>query len=359
MKSQHWKTILNLLLIVFILAGCSSQTVVENTSEKEKLVQVQTVKEDTLPVLLKYTGMTSSGEMRKYSFKVPGKLTEINVEKGSAVSSGQKLAAVATSELELGVQASKLKVQKAEKAYTEAKDNYARLEQLFQAGALAQADLNKAKLDLDIKEASYNEAQIDLQMNQNSLNDANLYSDLDGYVVDVLFKKSEIIAAGYPVVVVRTAEQKVTVGISQNDVKKIAVGTVAQIELDGMAITGKVTRIEAVPDPQSRTYNTEIALVKAFPSDKFYLGATTQVKFELGGVSGIWIPLACVLNDGEDYVYEVQDNHAVKKNITLMDTQGFNVRVEGLKPGEQLVITGMKALKEGDKALLQSEGESK
>jgi RND family efflux transporter MFP subunit len=359
MKSQLWKTILNLLVLVLILAGCSGQTVVENTSAKEKLVQVQTIKEDTLPLLLKYTGMTSAREMRKYSFKVPGKLSEINVEKGSAVSSGQKLAAVATSELELGVQASQLAVQKAEKAYTEAKDNYARLEQLFQAGALAQADLDKAKLDLDVKEASYNEAKVDLQAKQISLNDAQLYSDLDGYVVDVLYKKSEIIAAGYPVVVVRTAEQMVTVGLSQNDVKKIVVGTAAQIELDGMAATGKVTRIDAVPDSQSRTYNTEITLTEAFPPDKFYLGETAKVMFELGGVKGIWIPLACVLNDGEDYVYVVEANRAAKKNITLIDTQGFNVRVEGLQPGEQLVITGMKALKEGDKVLLQSEGESK
>ncbi len=87
---------------------------------------------------------------------------------------------------------------------------------------------------MDVKEASYNEAKVDLQAKQISLNDAQLYSDLDGYVVDVLYKKSEIIAAGYPVVVVRTAEQMVTVGLSQNDVKKIVVGTAAQIELDGM-----------------------------------------------------------------------------------------------------------------------------
>lgn len=359
MNRVHWQIVLNFFLIVLLSAGCTKQTIEENTPEKEKLVQVQAIQENTIPVLLKYTGVTSPGEIRKYSFKVPGKLTEINVEKGSPVNSGQKLAAVATSELELGVQASQLKVQKAGKAYTEAKDNYARLEQLFQAGALAQADLNKAKLDLDVKEASCNEAKIDLQMTQNNLNDANLYSDINGYVVDVLYKKSEIIAAGYPVVVVRTDEQKVTVGLSQNDVKKITVGTAAQIEVDGMAAAGKVTRIESVPDTQSRTYNTEITLTEVLPFDRFYLGATAQVKFELGGVKGIWIPLACVLNDGEDYIFVVEDNRAVKKNITLIDVQGFNVRIEGLKPGEQLVTTGMKSLKEGAKVLLQSEGESK
>lgn len=358
MKKGRWILIFYLMMVVLLSVGCAKQTVVEESAEKEKLVKVLEVKEDTLPIQLEYTGMTSSGEVKKYSFKVPGKLTEITVEKGSPVRSGQKLASVSTTELGLSLEATQLTVQKAEKAYTEASDNYTKLEKLFKAGALAEADLIKAKLDLDVKEASYNQAKIELQSKQIQLNDANLYADMDGYVVDVLFKESEIIDAGYPVIIVRAGEQKVTVGLSQNDVKKIEVGTVAQIEIDGSVTQGQVARIDALPDTQSRTYNTEILLSKPFPSDKFYLGATAQVQFEVGEAKGIWVPLASVLNDGEDYIYVIQDNRAIKKNIKLLDVQGFNARAEGLTPGEQIVTMGMKALKEGTKVQIQSEGES-
>lgn len=359
MKKYRCIFAINLMLILLFTGGCSKQAVVETSSVKEKLVKVQEIKEEILPVRLRYTGMTSSGEVKKYSFKVPGKLTEVNVIKGSAVYFGQKLASVSTTELELSAQASQFTVQKAEKAYIEAQDSYSKLEKLFQAGALAEADLNKVKLDLDVKEASYNQAKIELQSKQIQLNDANLYSDMDGYVVDVLFKESEIIAAGYPVIVIRAGEQKVIVGLSQNDIKKIKVGTVAQVKVDGLEAQGEVSRIDAVPDTQSRTYSTEILLSKPFPSDQFYLGATAKIEFELGGAKGIWVPLASVLNDGEDYIYVVKDNRAVKKNIKLLDVQGFNVRVEGLVSGEQLVTMGMKALKEGAKVQIQSEGEAK
>lgn len=359
MKKSRGIFALNLMLILLLTGGCAKQAVVEMSPIKEKIVKVQEIKEETLPVQLRYTGITSSGEIKKYSFKVPGKLSEINVKKGSPVYSGQKLASVSTAELELSAQASQLTVQKAEKAYLEAQDSYSKLEKLFQAGALAEADLNKTIFDRDVKEASYNQAKIELQAKQMQLNDAHLYSDMDGYVVDVLFKESEIIAAGYPVIVVRTGEQKVTVGLSQTDIKKIKVGTVARITVDGLGAQGEVSRVDTVPDPQSRTYSTEILLSESFPSDQFFLGATAETNFELGGAKGIWVPLASVLNDGEDYIYVVKDNRAVKKNIKLLDVQGFNVRVEGLVLGDQLVTMGMKALKEGTNVKIQSEGESK
>lgn len=351
--------ILNLLLIVFMSSGCAKQTVSETPPEKEKLVKIQTVKEDTLPVTLSYTGMTSSGEMKKYSFKIPGKLSEISIAKGSPVHTGQKLASVSTTELELSVQASQLTVEKARKAYTEALDSYSKLEKLFQAGALAETDLKKVKLDLDVKEASLNQAKIELQSKQIQLNDTELYSDMDGYVVEVLSKEGEIIAAGYPVIVIRSAEEKVSVGLSQNDVKKIEVGTVALVKVDGLEAKGVVTQVDVIPDTQSRTYNTEILLSNPFSPEKFYLGATAQVEFKLGVAKGIWVPLASVLNDGEDFIFVVKDNRAVKKNIKLLDVQGFNVRVDGLATGDELVTMGMKALKEGTKVQIQSEGESK
>lgn len=350
--------VLSLLPMIFLSTGCAQQTAGEVSQEKPKRVKVLEVKEDTLPVRLKYTGMTSSGEMKKYSFKVPGKLTEVKVEKGSPVQAGQTLATVSTTELSLDLEHSELTLQKAEKAYTEAKDTYAKLEKLFQAGALSEDDLTKAKLDLDVKEASYNQAKIGLESKKLQLNDAALTSDMDGYVVDVLNQEGEIIAAGYPVVVVRAGTQEVTVGLSQSDVSKIKVGTVAHVTLDGQETQGQVTRIDAVPDSQSRTYNTVITLSKPFPEDRYYLGATAQVEFELGGVKGIWVPLASVLNDGEDYVFVIEAGRAVKKNLKLLDVQSFNVRVEGLAPGDQLVTTGMKALKEGTKVQVQSEEDS-
>lgn len=353
-KRTTWVILASAIVLTLLLTGCTEEVML-TTPEKEKLVQVQDAKEEAYPIALRYTGLTSSGEITKYSFKIAGQLKDIAVEKGALVKRGQKLASLDTTEYGLVVQASQLNVTKAEKAYTEALDTYQKLEQLFAAGALPESDLIKVKLDLDVKEATLNQAKIELEAKQIQLNDAQLYATMDGYVVDILFQESEIIAAGYPVVVVRTPEQKVTVGLSQNDVQKVKVGDTVEVTMDGQKAPGKIVRLDPVPDTQTRTYTSEILITKPFPVDSFYLGATAEVKFAQGEAPGIWVPLACVLNDGDDYVFVVESDRAVKRNIKLLDVQGFNVRVEGLNPEEQYVISGMKTLKEGNKVKLQSE----
>jgi multidrug efflux pump subunit AcrA (membrane-fusion protein) len=182
---------------------------------------------------------------------------------------------------------------------------------------------------------------------------------MDGYVVDVLNKTGENIAAGYPVVVVRTGEQRVSVGLSQDDVKRVQAGTKAYVTVGGLEAQGEVVKIEAIPDAETRTYTTEILLTQPLDSEQFYLGATARVELEAGEAKGIWVPIASVLNDGEDYIFIVEENRALKKNIKLLDVQGFNVRIEGVSQGEQLVVTGMKSLKEGTPVRLQSEEEAK
>lgn len=345
------RTFLALLLTVSLLAvtGCSTAAQTDATPEPEQShpVSVLEIKEQSLPVELTYTGTLGTGEIRKLSFKVPGKLAKVYVHKGDHVTSGQKLAELNKTDLNYALEAAQITVQKAGLAYNEAKTGYTRLEQLAAAGGLAQSDLDKAKLDLDVKEATYRQAQIDAQAKESALKDTDLYSNMDGYVVDVLNHEGEVAAAGYPVVVLRQGQQLVNVGLSQEDVKKVKQGTAAAVSIESLKAAGKIKTIDPVPDAQSRTYNAEIALSEELPAQAYQIGATVKVAFAIGEKQGIWIPISSVLNDGEDYVFVVDNGRALKKNIRLLDHQGFNVRVEGLKPGDVLVTSGMKELKEG------------
>ena len=336
------------------LTGCSEEAAA-TSAEKEKLVQVQVAQEEAYPVQLSYTGLTTTGELRKYSFKISGKLQDLAVKKGDYVKAGQRLASLDTTEYGLALEASQLNADLAEKAYNDALDTYEKSKQLFEAGAISQSDLDKTKLNVDDKETTLKKARLDLEAKQIQFNDAQLYADMEGYVVEILFQKSEIVGAGYPVVVIRSPEQKVSVGLSQNDVYKVKVGDPVEVTVNGQTTKGKVERIDAVPDEQTRTYNAEILITEPYPAEDYFLGVTAEVKFSQGEASGIWVPLACILNDGEDYLFVVQEGRAAKRNITILDVQGFQVLIEGLEAGEQYVTSGMKSLKEGNKVKIQSE----
>jgi len=87
------------------LTGCSEEAAA-TSAEKEKLVQVQVAQEEAYPVQLSYTGLTTTGELRKYSFKISGKLQDLAVKKGDYVKAGQRLASLDTTEYGLALEAS-------------------------------------------------------------------------------------------------------------------------------------------------------------------------------------------------------------------------------------------------------------
>ncbi len=210
--------------------------------------------------------------------------------------------------------------------------------------------MDLARLDMEVKEASYHQAEVDYNYKRSMLNDAGLYADMDGYIVDTLNKDGEVIAAGYPVIVARSSHQVINVGLTQDDVQKVKKGTTAVIlagDDENKQVKGQVTLIDELPDAESRTYNAEISITADSEEYDFYLGSTSRVLLETGKVKGVWIPLSAIQNDGQDYVYIVQENRALRKNLKIIDTTDVSVRVEGLEKGEELVTAGMKNLTDG------------
>ncbi|SHI25950.1 efflux RND transporter periplasmic adaptor subunit [Desulfosporosinus lacus] len=344
--------LITLLLLPAFLIGCSSQPTVTTPMEVAKPVTVSSITEQSQSVQLEYLGIIGSGELKKYSFKVPGKLAHLNVHKGEAIHQGELLADLDQIDLSLALRNSQLNLTQAEQVYQDAQTQYTKYQELIKGGAMAQTDLDKAKLDMDVKGSNYQRAQVDLEAKQNALADTELYSDMAGYVTDILYKEGENLAAGYPVIVVRNQEQVIDVGLGQTDAAKVKPGTKAVVKVGDFTGEGEVTRIDQVPDTETRTYNTEIKLTKEIPPEAYFIGATASVSLASGAEKGIWIPISAVMNDGEDYVFLVQTDRAVKKNISLKNTQGFNVRVEGLNSGDILVTSGMKELSEGMKVTI-------
>jgi len=229
---------------------------------------------------------------------------------------------------------------------------YEKVQALAEIGAVSERDLDLAKLDREVKEADYRQAQVDYNFKLNMLNDAVLYADMDGYVVDILQKEGEIAAAGYPVIAARCSRQVVNIGLTQKDLSQVKKGTKAMIKSDDQTeilAGGEVTLIDQIPDRESRTYNAQISidLEENEEESQFYLGSTCRVFLDIGTVKGILIPLSCIQNDGQDYVYLKIEGRALRKNVDILAAEGSSVRVEGLEAGEELVIAGMKNLTEG------------
>lgn len=380
------------------LSGCSGKT---DTKAATKTYPVKTVglQEQSHPISLEYQGLTGGSEVRKLSFKSPAKISKIYVSKGQHVRKGDNLVDLDKTDLNFAMGAAKaqmdaakaqydkavngaqaedinraqIAVKNAEDNYNYCKDLYDKNVNLYQMQAVTKQQVDDLKIKLDNCESALNSAKETLNQLQNGtreedkqaalatvntakanydskvnlVQDASLTADEDGYIVDVLCKEGEMQSAGYPVILIRSEDQVVTVGLSDADVKKVKLGEKAEVKIDDATVDGEIMNIVQAADKQSGTYSAEIKILNPIDNSKFYVGQSVEVYINEGEKNGLWVPIASILNDGEDYVYVVEDGRAVRKNITLGNTNENEVCVDGLEAGDILVNEGMKNIKAG------------
>lgn len=391
------KMLLMFLLISVVLVSCTKETQEEEV--KVKPVQAVLLEERIEPIELSYSGRIYSEELKKMSFKSSGKISKVYIEKGQMIQQGDLLAELDTKDLEYSIKAAEhqmeaakaqyqkalngateeevrqteLNLKKAQDAYQYTLDQYEKMKELYEEEAVSKNTLDQTKLELDIKaselkqaEESYNQvingarkedkqallsqyeqAKTDYEYKKSLIQDSKITANIEGYVVDILYKEGEMVSAGYPVITVRNGQQVVKAGVTQKDVMQIDEKTNVKITIGDLEMKGAIHTIDEVPDEQTNTYTVEILLNDA-SEHKIPLGSYADVQFLLKEEKGIWIPITAVSSNGEDYVFTVNRDRAELKKVTIERTKGNLVKVNGLQTGDQLIIEGMERLLDGD-----------
>jgi RND family efflux transporter MFP subunit len=213
-------------------------------------------------------------------------------------------------------------------------------------------DVEVAEAEYNAAEASYEAAHSQTNITRTSYESVDeqieasyLYSDIDGYVLRLVAEEGEVSNPLVPALVIGSSDTVATIGISQNNIRKVKIGMDTRVLVGDLEFKGEVLSISKIPDQKSRTYETDIS----FPEDlfNFYIGESAVVEIIVGEQEGIWIPINIVQNDGQDYVYTIKDNRVIKKIITTSHIDNDYVMVNGLKIGDVLITNGMKGLKPG------------
>ena len=213
------------------------------------------------------------------------------------------------------------------------------------ANALKSLSNLKVSRDKDVAaaQATVNSAKTNSSITQKNINDTEIKATADGYVMELPYKKGEVIAAGYPVVVAKSKELVVTVGVSDKDYANVKLGQKALIN---GKISGTVETIAQYPDESTRTYAVDVAI----PNADLTIGETVNVKIVTGDATGCYVPINSVFNiDGVDYVYTVGNDSTVhRKQVILGAISGDSVEIQIDDPTAVVVTEGVKNLRESD-----------
>ncbi len=299
-RISRWATVT--VMCALLLTGCSG----DKGQEKKEVrsISVATVSEAAYTDTLNLSGNVTPVETANLSFKLSGKLKEVYVREGDFVEMGQKVAELGMEDYSLQVQVAQAQFRAADAQYATAKmqvdtdapskiaqakaqlvltqKTYNRVKALYEAQAVSQSDLDEISAKLAADSETYQQAlegknmavaQMEAAGAQKDqaaaaadkaardLSDTALNSPMGGVILKKIMNGGETAAAGYPVVVIgRTDEVYIEVGISDEQINEIKQGQKADVSVYGIetAFQGSVAEIGALADSNTRTFTVKI-----------------------------------------------------------------------------------------------------
>lgn len=348
MKIFTYKTfnIILLLFAIFAMLSCDNKKE-EQKAEQEFPVEVEVLRNKERVRQIEYFGIISS-RIINYSFLTPGRVKSIFVSKNQFVKKGTKLMQLETKGFNLALNAAKNQVRQAEGAYLEANNYYQNLDKAFKTGGVSGTDIEKAKLDRDVKYKDWEQSKINSNAKSEELKQATIIAQTDGIVSAILPKVGELIDAGAETIIIQGKGLFAETDLSQKDLEFIKNGTKAVVEIKNQRIEGEVSYISSLPDLQTFRHTVKIDF-QSNSSINASIGLTTKVYFETDSVKGIWIPIKYISNNGKDFVNLAENKRLRKRTIQIIDFSGDEVRVSGLKENDKLITKGAASIKEGYK----------
>jgi len=345
-----------IFMMLVLLIGCDKD-IVEVQPTIAKLVQVQEMTVESYRDYEVYVGYVKSTGLVKHAFEVEGKIESMLVAIGDYVEKDQLLATVDTEGYQYALDAARAELSsaqsqhmKAVESLTYAEDLFKDVEKLYKEGVSSKSEYDRVKLNVDIARSDVNsakglvnQAKTQVEVNEYLFEQTDLIASKSGIVVDVLNETGELVAAGYPVLVLRDELPVVSFGVSQEDLKHIAIDDSLEMNCDEKELSGHILSVNQIPDSTTQTYEIEAALEENLP-----LGAIVSVIIPTEKITGVKVPLSAIRSDGEDFVYVVEENHVVRKSISVLAIFNQEVIVSGLENDAKLIIEGIMGLSPGD-----------
>jgi HlyD family secretion protein len=303
--------------------------------------------------------------------RTAGRLQDVFVRLGDRVSRGQRIAKIEDFEIveqvkqaEAAQEVAAATIRQREADLQLALTNVERSRNLFQRQLLP-------KQTLDDNEARYQAAvaQIDLAKAQSTQSKARLdelritlantviVSPVNGFVSKRTVDPGAFVSQNAPVVdVVDISRVRLVVNVVERDLKELQAGANAKVEVDaypGEMFQGRIARVAPVLDPATRTAPIEIEIpnpdFRLKPGMYARVGITTDVKKDT-----LVVPVNAVADlGGRRGVFQHVNGVAIFRTVELGTEAGELVEVlGGLADGDQVITTGARALRDGDRIQL-------
>ena len=336
--------------IAAALCACGEDSA---TEAKGTPVTVERVIAHRIVEQIQATGELLAVEEASVAAEVGGRITELRVSEGAAVSKGDVVLEIDPERRELELANERALVAGARSEIAQERRERNRIQTLFESEAASQAQLDAASTRLRTAEAKLAAAEAKLGLAQLALRNASVAAPFDGLVARRFVSAGDHVAEGEKLFdLVALDPIEVEFHLAERDSARVAVGHTVEVRVTPYpdeVFHATVHVVSPRIDPATRTLRVK-ALVEN-PERKLRPGLFARADLgvaERERVAMVPEPALLQRSDGS-VVFVVRDgNRAERRAVKLgVFRDGLAEVVEGVEVGEQVIVRGSSRLVDG------------
>lgn len=319
----------------------AQKSIEEIQKEQGVPVEALTVEAGRFERWRRFSGELQGKEQAVLYANVPARVAKVAAVQGEAVGKGKliiRLDPLSATQSYAALSAARIQAD-------DAKRFYERMAPLYEAGAVAKEDFDRAKSSYDMARAALTDASGSM----------TLSSPITGTLTDVRVREGDRVDPLQTLAVVADLSgAKFVADVSQGDVEELRPGQTVAVCDDGVAIAdcgarGAISRVSLSADSSSRLFRVEAELPSMESPRLGTLRYARVLVHERDGA--LAVPIESVITrEGKTSVFVVEGDIAKRREVTIGKNDERRVEiVTGLSPGERVVVWGANRIADGAK----------
>ena len=311
----------------------STTTTEQGAQKAAPVVSVITAQAEDVDITNTFTSNVEPYATNNIVSQTAGRIVSIKAEVGDKVRKGQLLATMDD------VNLAKTRMQ-----YVNDSTELVRLTELYNIGAVSQADYDMAKLALNITKKTYN----------NLAENTYLRSPINGVVTARNYDKGDMYSMTQPIFVVQQIQPvKMLINVSESLFTQVHEGMEFDVDVDsypGETFQGKVNLL--YPTVSATTHTFPVEVICENKDQRLRPGMFARVTATFGTNHNVVVPDVAVVKQqgsGEHFIYVLNaDNTVTYTKVELGRRLGNRYEIlSGIKEGDRIVTEGQVRLKNG------------
>ncbi|AII14011.1 multidrug efflux system CmeABC, periplasmic fusion protein CmeA [Campylobacter iguaniorum] len=355
---------LSILATVILFSGCFSQTDKKQNAQAGGMpplpVGVFVAKAGDIPIVLNYSGQTTSNMDVTLKAKVAGTIEKQFFKAGDRVQAGDKLYLIDQAKYKAVYDSSLANLKVAEANFNNAKTDFDRSLKLHANSAISQKEFDSSKATFESTKASVLAAKANLQNSKIDLDYSVVTAPFSGVIGDSLKDVGSYVSSADSDLVRLTKLNPIYVDFAISDVNRLEIAqklgskewvqlnSLVTMKYEGKDYNGTLDFIDNVIDQSSGTVSAKAKFDNNATKLRPGAFATVEV-YGFYQKNGFKIPQVAILQDlVNPFVYTIKDGKVVKNPIKIVSQDATSAIISsGLNDGDIIIIDNFKKIREG------------